>query len=138
MTKVSIGKTFEFAAAHRLYRPEWSEAKNAEVFGKCAHPQSHGHNYKLEISVLGEPHPETGYVLDAAILNAVVEETVLSKVDHKHLDKDLDWFKDKTSSVENLVNIIWDELEAAFKPHHVALSEIRIWETGRIFATRRI
>ena len=88
--------------------------------------------------MLGEPHPETGYVLDAAILSAVVEEAVLSKVDHKHLDKDLDWFKDKTSSVENLVNIIWDELEAAFKPHHVALSEIRIWETGRIFATRRI
>ena len=137
MSKVSIGKTFEFAAAHRLFRPEWSEEKNAQVFGKCAHPQSHGHNYRLEVSVEGEPNPETGYVLDAAVLNAVVEEKVLSKVDHKHLDKDLPWFKDKTSSVENLINVVWDELEPAFAPYGVSLSEIRIWETGRIFATRR-
>lgn len=137
MAKVSIGKTFEFAAAHRLSRPEWSDEKNAQVFGKCAHPHSHGHNYKLEISVEGEPDPITGYVLDAAILSAVVEETVLSKVDHKHLDKDLPWFKDKTSSVENLVNVVWDELNIAFKPHKVELSEVKIWETGRIFATRR-
>lgn len=137
MAKVSIGKTFEFAAAHRLFRPEWSEAKNAEVFGKCAHPNSHGHNYRMEVSVEAEPDPLTGYVLDAAVLSAVVEESVLSKVDHKHLDKDLPWFKDKPSSVENLVNVVWDELSSAFSLHKVELSEIRIWETGRIFATRR-
>ena len=110
MAKVSVGKTFEFAAAHRLFRSEWSNEKNLEVYGKCSGSSGHGHNYRLEVTVEGLPDPQTGFAYDASALDKLVTKEVLSKLDHKNIDTDVEWFSNRPSTVENIVNFIWEQL----------------------------
>ena len=133
---ITLTKTFEFASSHRLWRDEWSEEKNIQVFGKCA--RGHGHNYRLEVSVEGPINEETGMVIDARTLEAIVKEHILSVVDHKCLDTDVEWFAGKLTTVENIVDVFWIELSNAFKAHNdkLELYRIKLWETGRMFATR--
>src|SRR5690349_3453313 len=95
--RLSLCKTFEFSAAHRLFRPEWSDEQNAKAFGKCANPSGHGHNYRLEVSVSGEIEPLTGMVMDASILQQLVNEVLLDELDHKNLDVDVPWLRGKMS-----------------------------------------
>ena len=128
-----IAKTFEFAAAHRLYNSSWSEAKNREVYGKCSGVNSHGHNYRLEVHLKGPVDTESGMVFDASKLNALVDELIMSDLDHKNIDLDVPWFKGKVSTVENIVEFIWERLDNAIsKP--ARLQKVLVWETGRIFA----
>ena len=137
MTKVALGKTFEFAASHRLWRNEWSAEENLKFFGKCANPAGHGHNYRVEVSVEGTPNAESGMTFDAALLTKIFEQQVMSVLDHKNLNVDVPWFQDKQSSIENVTLFIWNILENALRDESVELSEIKIWETGRIFAVKR-
>ena len=132
-------KTFEFAAAHRLYRAEWSLEKNLQVFGKCASPNGHGHNYRLEVRVSGDCDPTTGMVLDAALLESLVEEHVLRDIDHKNIDRDVEWLAGQISTVENIIEAIWKRLEQPLRDHNanMELQELVLWETGRIYALRR-
>lgn len=132
---VAIGKSFEFAAAHRLWRAEWTEEKNRDVFGKCAH--HHGHNYTLEISVFGAQDPHTGMVFDASKLSSLVQKWILDDVDHKDLAKDVPWLEGKLSTVENVTEAVWERLEGPVKEAGAELYEVRVQETGRIFAVRR-
>jgi 6-pyruvoyltetrahydropterin/6-carboxytetrahydropterin synthase len=118
-----------FNAAHRLHNPGKSDAWNRETFGPCNHPNFHGHNYELDISVTGEVNPDSGYVLDLNVLKRIAEERVLRHLDHRNLNLDVPWFADLIPSSENLAIVIWREIRTAL-PDGLELS-IRLWETPR-------
>lgn len=134
---ICIGKTFEFSASHRLSRAQWSQEENNRVFGKCANPNGHGHNYKLEVTVCGTQDGATGMVMDASRLTAIIEETILKEVDHKNLDVDVPWLSGSLTTVENIASAFWTRLAEQLKDENVTLYEIKLWETSRIFALRR-
>ncbi len=129
---VYITRIEHFNAAHKLYNPAWSREKNDEVFGKCANENWHGHNFELYVTVKGEPHPETGFVYDAKKLSQVIKDQVIEKLDHKNLNEDVDFMKDKLCSIENLVIGIWDEL-VRHLPETVNLHALKLYETPRIY-----
>jgi 6-pyruvoyltetrahydropterin/6-carboxytetrahydropterin synthase len=130
---VYITRTEHFNAAHKLYNPQWSREKNEDVFGKCANENWHGHNFELYVTVKGLPDPETGFVFDAKKLSAIIKEHVTEKLDHKNLNIDVDFMKDKICSIENLVTGIWDQLVNRM-PVGVTLHAIKLYETPRIYA----
>ncbi|MBT8401427.1 MAG: 6-carboxytetrahydropterin synthase [Rhodothermia bacterium] len=111
MAKVYVTRKVQFNAAHRLHNPEKSDEWNRRTFGKCNSPNWHGHNYTLEVTVVGDPDPETGYVIDLGDLKKLVNEKVVSKVDHANLNLDVDFMEGVLPSTENFVIAIWNELE---------------------------
>lgn len=113
MTTVHLTRRVRFSAAHRYYRPEWSEARNREVFGACANPHGHGHNYVLEVTVTGEVDPRTGFAIDLAELDAVLQEVVVRRLDHQHLNHAVERFAEgrQVPTTENLVALLWELLE---------------------------
>lgn len=135
---ICISKTFEFCASHRLACPEWSNEKNSAVFGKCANPNGHGHNYRLEVTVSGPIQPETQMVMDASVLDAIVQERVIQELDHKHLNADVAWLQGHIPTVEVILECIWNELEEPVKlaGNGAQLEKLVLHETSRIFATR--
>jgi 6-pyruvoyltetrahydropterin/6-carboxytetrahydropterin synthase len=96
-----------FSAAHRLFRPEWSDERNAEVFGDCSNPNWHGHNYELEVTVEGTVDPATGFVMDLKVLKDLVQERVVREVDHKNLNTEVPWLEGVNPSTENVAVAIW-------------------------------
>lgn len=130
MPRVKITKRVHFCAAHRLENPDWSEERNREVFGLCANPNWHGHNYNLEVTVEAELNPETGFVMDLVDLRDLVEREVLEDLDHKNLNLDVEWMRGVITSTENLVVGIWRRLETPL-PEGVTLSRLVLWETDR-------
>ena len=120
-----------FNAAHKLYNPDWSQEKNMEVFGKCANPNWHGHNYVLLVTLKGEPHPDTGYLYDAKALSQIIQKHVIEKVDHKNLNLDVDFLKGKICTTENLAIGIWQQLVPHIKG--AELHAVKLYETERIF-----
>ncbi len=105
--KVSVFRKEHFNAAHRLFRADWSEDKNRAVFGKCSNPNFHGHNYELEVEVIGEINPETGFVMDLKLLSDLIDEQVLEPFDHKNLNLDVPEFQNLIPTAENIVVVIW-------------------------------
>lgn len=120
-----------FNAAHRLFNPSWSDERNAEVYGKCANLNYHGHNYELHVTVAGELNPETGYLFDAKELSRIIWEEVLDWVDHRNLNLDVPFMKNKICSTENLAIAIWDRLEPRISG--VKLHSVKLYETERIY-----
>ena len=112
MPEVTISRRFDFSSSHRYYREEWSEEENTRVFGLCALPNGHGHNYTLEVSVSGEPDPATGMVINLVDLKGAVDG-VLINFDHKHLNLDTPYFSERIPTTENLATVLWDEVAAA-------------------------
>ncbi|MCC2669849.1 MAG: 6-pyruvoyl tetrahydropterin synthase [Armatimonadetes bacterium] len=108
---LTLTRSYEFAAAHRLHSEALSDADNRDLFGKCNNPHGHGHNYVLEVTVGGEPDPRTGLLIDLALLDQVVDEQVVDRYDHRHLNYDIDEFRRLNPTSENLVKVIWDRLE---------------------------
>ena len=129
--KVAVFRREHFNAAHRLFNPEWDDATNTNVFGKCALPNYHGHNYELEVKVVGEPDPKTGYVMDLKILSDLVEQHILERFDHKNLNLDTREFKNLNPTAENIAIVIYDLL----RPHIDGKMDlqIRLYETPRNF-----
>lgn len=123
--RLSVVRRATFAAAHVLRRPDWSEEQNREAFGKCA--GEHGHNYELEVSVAGTPDPATGMVIDLKALDAVMRETVVDAVDHRHLNRDVPWLEGVLPTAENLALAFWARLEAALPD--VRLCRVRVVES---------
>ncbi len=126
MAKVYVTRKVQFNAAHRLHNPEKSDEWNRQTFGKCNSPNWHGHNYVLEVTVAGEPNPETGYVIDLGELKQLINEKVVSKVDHANLNLDVDFMSGTLPSTENFAIGIWQQLEAHIpsgKLHSVRLRE---------------
>lgn len=124
---VYITRRETFAAAHRLFKPELSDEENLKLFGKCSNPNWHGHNYTLEVIVAGEVDPGTGFVMDLKELKEVVRMNVISKVDHKNLNLDTDFMKDKIPTSENIVIAIWNELKD--KITKGKLYSVKLYET---------
>ena len=129
---VYITRIEHFNAAHKLFNPAWSREKNEEVFGKCANENWHGHNFELFVTLKGEPDPDTGFVYDVKKLSIIVKEHVIDKLDHKNLNVDVDFMKNKICSIENLVTGIWNELTPHLPPG-IQLHCLKLSETPRIF-----
>ncbi len=131
MSKVAVFRKEHFNAAHRLHNAGWSEEKNDSIFGKCNNPNYHGHNYDLIVKVIGEPDPETGYVIDLKMLSDIIEENVLQKFDHKNLNLDTKEFKNLNPTAENIAitiyNILREKIDMKFD------LKIRLYETERNF-----
>lgn len=108
--RVTVNRKAHFNAAHRLYNNEWTDARNAEVFGKCANPNFHGHNYELIVSVTGKIHPETGFVMDMKILKNLIRIEIEEQFDHKNLNEEVKEFKTLNPTAENISVVIWNKL----------------------------
>lgn len=130
MARVRVTRRLHFSAAHRLHREEWSEERNAEVFGLCASPNWHGHNYELDVTVAGPVDPETGFVLDLKRLRELVESRVVRDLDHRNLNLDVAWMEDTIPTTENLVVAIWDRVRGSL-PEGIELERLVLWETPR-------
>lgn len=135
MPTVYVTRKVHFNAAHRLHNPARSEAWNRETFGKCNNPNWHGHNYVLEVTVAGEPDPDTGYVIDLSVLKRIVEERIVDKVDHKNLNLEVDFLAGVLPSTENVAVAIWHELDGALPSGR--LHAVRLYETERNVAEYR-
>lgn len=129
---VYLTRIEHFNAAHKLYNPKWSREKNEEVFGKCANENWHGHNYELYVTIKGEVNADTGFLFDAKKLSIIIKEYVLDKLDHKNLNVEVDFLKDKMCSTENLATGIWKQLEGSL-PAEIKLHCIKLYETPRIY-----
>jgi 6-pyruvoyltetrahydropterin/6-carboxytetrahydropterin synthase len=99
-----------FNAAHRLFREEWSDEKNLEVFGKCSHHNYHGHNYALEVWVEGEIDPLTGFVMDLKKLKEIIQNEIIERFDHRNLNLDCPEFEGIIPTTENIAKITWNIL----------------------------
>jgi len=128
--RVKITREVHFNAAHRVYNPEWDDDRNTRVFGGCANPNWHGHNYELFITVEGEVDPETGFVMDLKELKDLVTERVVDDVDHKNLNLEVEWLDGVIPSTENLIVRTWERI-APELPDGVELSRLTLWETPR-------
>jgi len=129
--RVSVSREEHFNAAHRLYNPAWSDEKNESVFGKCNNPNFHGHNYRLVVTVTGEPHADTGYVIDLKKLSDIVRTHVLNQFDHKNLNLDTPWFRDLNPTAENIAIVIWNILRKQLDKQ-LELT-VKLYETERNF-----
>jgi 6-pyruvoyltetrahydropterin/6-carboxytetrahydropterin synthase len=128
-----VSRKEHFNAAHKLYNPQWTKEKNTEVFGPCANENWHGHNFDLIVTVKGLPDPDTGFVVDLKKLSNVIKSEVVDKLDHKNLNVDVDFMKDKLASCENLVIEIWKILDKKMPTitRFGQLHCIRLYETPR-------
>ena len=131
--KVKVSRKAHFNAAHRLYRPDWDDARNLEVFGKCSNPKMHGHNYDLVVSVTGEIDPATGFVMDLKVLKDLIRSEVEDDFDHKNLNVEVPEFAELNPTTENIAVVIWDRL----RPHIPKTMELEVvlFETPRNFVT---
>ncbi len=130
MPRVRVTRRIHFSAAHRLFRPDWSDEQNAETFGDCANPHWHGHNYELDVTVEGEVDPETGYVMDLKLLKELVEKQVIRDVDHRNLNLQVAWLNGVNPTTENLIVAIWHRLRPHM-PEGIALRRLVLRETER-------
>ena len=132
MATVRVTRRLHFSAAHRLHRADWSQARNEEVFGLCASPNWHGHNYELDVTLEGSIDPETGFVYDLKKLRDLVEARVVLDVDHRNLNLDVPWMAGVIPTTENLVVAIWDRIAGGL-PADVTLARLVLYETPRNF-----
>lgn len=129
---VYVSRKEHFNAAHKLYNPTWSKEKNEEVFGPCANANWHGHNFELIITVKGEPDPETGFVIDLKKLSTLIKKEIIDKLDHKNINLDVDFMKDKMASCEILIVEIWKILTPSIATISKAkLHSVKLYETPR-------
>ena len=130
---IHITRRERFTAAHRLFRPEWTDEKNTEVFGGCANPNWHGHNYELFVTVKGNVDPALGYVMNLKDLSRILRNNVISKLDHRNLNVDVDFLKNIMTSTENVAIAIWNEIEPEIRQLGVQLHCVKLVETENNF-----
>lgn len=126
---IFVSRRERFNAAHRLFRSDYTDEKNLEVFGKCSNPNWHGHNYILYVTVRGEVNPETGFLIDLKNLSNIINKHVIDKLDHKNINLEVDFMKGKLASSENLAISIWEELEKVLKDSDADLHMVKLYET---------
>jgi len=127
--KVAVFRREHFNAAHRLYRKDWSDDQNMATFGKCSLPNFHGHNYELEIKLVGEIDPDTGFVMDLKQLSDLVNDIVIEKFDHKNLNLDIEEFRQLIPTAENIAVVIYELLRPHIRPSLELF--VRLFETPR-------
>ena len=133
MEKVAVFRKEHFNAAHRLHNPNWDNATNEKIFGKCNLPHYHGHNYELIVRVTGVPDSETGYVIDMKILSDLIQENVVNKFDHRNLNLDVPEFKALNPTAENIAIIIYQLLRPLIEIKFDV--QITLYETPRNYVT---
>lgn len=131
--KATVSRKVHFNAAHRLYHPDWTDEKNQHIFGKCANPNFHGHNYNLIVSINGKIDPETGYVVDLKLLDALIRREIIEKFDHRNLNLDAAEFKNLNPTAENIAVVIWNILRKKIYEEHQLT--VTIYETENNSAT---
>lgn len=131
--RVTVCRRAHFNAAHRLYRKDWPNSKNEEVFGKCNNPHFHGHNYELVVKVTGDIDKETGYVIDVKILKDIIKSEVEDSFDHKNLNLEVEEFKDLNPTAENISVVIYNKIKPKLKPDLEL--EVELYETPRNFVS---
>ncbi len=129
--KITICRKSHFNSAHKLYNKTWSKDKNLKVFGKCSYENFHGHNYELIVKLYGEINEDTGMLMDLSDLKKIIKDEVEEKLDHKNLNLDIDYFKDKITSTENLAIYIWNRLNDAINVE--CKLTVVLYETPRNF-----
>ena len=122
-----------FNAAHRLFREDWTDEKNLEIFGKCSNPNWHGHNYILYTTVKGEVNPELGFVINLKTLSKIINKEIIDKLDHKNLNTEVEFLQGKIMSTENLAIGIWQQLDSIIKQLGCELHCIKVQETENNF-----
>jgi 6-pyruvoyltetrahydropterin/6-carboxytetrahydropterin synthase len=127
----TVYRKAHFNAAHRLFRKEWSDQKNLEVFGKCSNPNYHGHNYELEVGIMGSIDSETGFVIDLSLLKNIIKEEVEMPFDHKNLNVEVPEFQDLNPTVENIAMVIWNKLRNRLDASYEI--SVKLYETPRNF-----
>ncbi len=127
--KIAIFRKAHFNAAHRLHNPKWSAEKNRAVFGVCNNPNYHGHNYELEVKLVGEVDPATGYLIDLKILKELIKEEIEDRFDHKNLNLDTPEFKNLNPTAENICYTIWKILRSKLAKKYDLT--VRLYETPR-------
>ncbi len=132
---VYLTRKEHFCASHRLFNPKFSDAENLAIYGKCAYPNGHGHNYEIEVTVSGDPAPETGMIMDLKRIADIIDEEILVKVDHKHLNLDVDFLNGVIPTAENLAMVFWKILQPRITAGR--LSSIKVYETPNNFAEYR-
>jgi len=130
---VYITRRETFNAAHKLWREDWSEEKNLEVFGKCSNKNWHGHNFSIYVTVKGKPHEDTGFVINLKELSALLKELVVEPLDHKNLNLDVPFLKGMLASTENMVIQIWDIIKEPIAKAGGELVKIKLVETENNF-----
>ncbi|NND87927.1 MAG: 6-carboxytetrahydropterin synthase, partial [Flavobacteriaceae bacterium] len=128
---LTVYRKAHFNAAHRLFKSEWSDEKNLEIFGKCSNPNYHGHNYELEVGITGKIDPETGFVIDLKLLKDLIRNEVELPFDHKNLNIEVPEFKDLNPTVENIAKVIYQKLRAKLDSSFQIT--IKLYETPRNF-----
>lgn len=126
---VTVRREAHFNAAHRLFRRDWTDAQNETVYGLCANPFFHGHNYKLIVEVTGEIDPQTGYVIDMKLLRDLIKSEIENRFDHKNLNEQCPEFVDMVPTAENIAATIWRILRN--KLHSKYHLNILLYETDR-------
>jgi 6-pyruvoyltetrahydropterin/6-carboxytetrahydropterin synthase len=126
MTRLS--QKFEFSAAHRLHNPALSNADNRATYGKCNNPHGHGHNYELQVTLVGEPGAD-GTLIAPSEFERVVDEQVIRRFDHKHLNVEVSEFADTIPSVENIARVAFRLLTGRFG--RTRLASVTVWETPK-------
>lgn len=129
---ILLTRRAEFSAAHYYWNPDWTEEKNAQVFGKCSNRNGHGHNYTLEVTVAGEVDPVTGFVVDLKLLKEILEREVVGVYDHRHLNLEIPDFATVLPTTENIAVAVWRRLEG--KIPHARLHRVRVYEMADLFA----
>ncbi len=122
-----------FNSAHRLFREDWSDEKNLEVFGKCSYPNYHGHNYALEVWLEGEIDPETGFVIDLKELKHIILDSVIDRFDHRNLNLDCIEFKGINPTTENIAQVIWNILREQIDPKFDIEVQLSETEKNKVF-----
>jgi 6-pyruvoyltetrahydropterin/6-carboxytetrahydropterin synthase len=130
---LTLTRRERFNAAHKLYREDWSEAKNEEVFGKCANHNWHGHNYELFVTVQGDLNPDTGFIIDLKDLSDLLKDKVVEPLDHKNLNLDVPFMKGKMASTEVLAIEIWNQIAKDIENLGAQLYSIKLVETENNF-----
>ena len=129
---VYLTRKIEFSASHRYHNPALSPEENRRVFGKCNNPHGHGHNYKLEVTIAGEPDPVTGMVLDLKELKQILEREIMERMDHRSLNYEVAELAGQIPTCENVARVIWKLLEP--KIPQGRLHRVRLYESADLFA----
>ncbi|HRD38381.1 MAG TPA: 6-carboxytetrahydropterin synthase [Bacteroidia bacterium] len=129
--KTSVVRKITFHSAHRLHNPNWNDTKNKEVFGLCANPNYHGHNYDLLFKVTGEVNPETGFVMDLKDLSDLLNKEISERFDHRNLNLDVPEFKNLNPTAENIAKVVYDIMRPKINTQFDI--QVTLYETPRNF-----
>ena len=130
---IHITRRERFNAAHRLFRSDFSDERNMEVFGKCSNPNWHGHNYELFVTVKGNVSSETGFLVNLKVLSKIIQEEVITKLDHKNINLEVDFMSGKLASTENLAIGIWEQLDQSVRALGAELHCVKVIESENNF-----